>query len=114
MEELHGWGWTDFAHPDDVTAFADKWRACLRKGECFEAEARVRRADGQFRWVWMRNVPLRDPSCRGFWGFKSHQPFEQSSHPSYSLRPKKARFASRQLAGRPSGGSRPNRGLVAL
>jgi PAS domain S-box-containing protein len=57
MRDLQGWGW---AHPDDLPSFADKWRACLSTGECFEGEARVRRADGQFRWVWMRNVPLRD------------------------------------------------------
>jgi formate hydrogenlyase transcriptional activator len=64
MRDLQGWGWAHWAHPDDLPSFADKWRACLSTGECFEAEARVRRADGQFRWVWMRNVPLRDETSR--------------------------------------------------
>src|ERR1700693_1283025 len=64
IQDLHGWGWAGWAHPDDIPTFADKWRACLRTGECFEAESRVRRADGQYRWVWMRNVPLRDETGR--------------------------------------------------
>jgi PAS domain S-box-containing protein len=64
MQELQGWGWADWAYPDDLPPFADKWRACLSTGDCFEAESRVRRADGQYRWVWMRNVPLRDDTGR--------------------------------------------------
>jgi PAS domain S-box-containing protein len=64
MQDLQGWGWVSWAHPGDLPPFAEKWRACLRTGECFEGESRVRRADGQFRWVWMRNVPLRDQSGR--------------------------------------------------
>jgi PAS domain S-box-containing protein len=64
MQDLQGWGWASWAHPDDLPPFADKWRACLRTGQCFEAESRVRRADGQYRWVWMRNVPLRDETGR--------------------------------------------------
>jgi hypothetical protein len=46
MRDLQGWGWAAWAHPDDLSSFTDKWQACLRTGECFEAEARVRRADG--------------------------------------------------------------------
>lgn len=47
MQDLQGWGWAGWAHPDDLPSFADKWRACLRTWQCFEAESRVRRADGQ-------------------------------------------------------------------
>jgi PAS domain S-box-containing protein len=64
MRDVLGWGWAAWAHPDDLPSFSDKWRACLRTGERFEAESRVRRADGQFRWVWMRNVPLREETGR--------------------------------------------------
>src|SRR5580704_16944848 len=64
MRDVLGWGWAAWAHPDDLPSFSDKWRACLRTGERFEAESRGRRADGQFRWVWMRNVPLREETGR--------------------------------------------------
>jgi hypothetical protein len=32
----------------------------LGSGEPFEAEARVRRADGEYRWMLHRKIPLRD------------------------------------------------------
>jgi PAS domain S-box-containing protein len=59
-EELQGWGWTKAIHPDDVTEIVDKWRAALATGEPFVAEARVRRADGEYRWFFHRKEPLRD------------------------------------------------------
>ena len=34
----------------------------MASGEPFEDEARVRRADGQYRWSLIRAVPLRDDS----------------------------------------------------
>jgi PAS domain S-box-containing protein len=38
----------------------EKWRAALSTGEPFEHEARVRRADGEYRTLLHRKVPLRD------------------------------------------------------
>ena len=55
-----GWGWTGVLHPDDKATFVDAWKAALTSGEPFEAEARLRRADGQYRWFLVRAVPLRD------------------------------------------------------
>jgi len=46
--------------PEDVEGFVDKWRAALASGEPFVGESRVRRADGEYRWILQRNVPLRD------------------------------------------------------
>ncbi len=60
LEKLQGWGWTSVIHPDDVEGIVGKWRAALASGEPFEAEARVRRADGEYRWQLHRKVPLRD------------------------------------------------------
>jgi len=36
------------------------WRAAIAAGEPFEHEARVRRADGEYRWMVHRKVPVRD------------------------------------------------------
>jgi PAS domain S-box-containing protein len=47
-------------HPLDKTESLDKWRAALAHGESFEAEARIRRADGCYRWFSIRAVPLRE------------------------------------------------------
>jgi PAS domain S-box-containing protein len=60
LEEIHGWRWTTVIHPEDVEGMVAKWRAALASGEPFEAEARVRRADGQYRWFLHRKVPMRD------------------------------------------------------
>ena len=62
LEEVLGWRWTRFIHAEDREAFVAKWREALATGEPFEAESRVRRADGQYRWVLHRKVPLRDAS----------------------------------------------------
>ena len=60
LEHLLGWKWTASIHPEDVEAFVEKSRAALEAGEPFEGEARVRRADGVYRWMLHRSVPLRD------------------------------------------------------
>jgi formate hydrogenlyase transcriptional activator len=60
LTDLKDWRWTEAIHPEDVEGFVDKWRAALSSGEPFEAESRVRRADGEYRWFLQRNVPLRD------------------------------------------------------
>ena len=53
-----GWGWMNAFHPED--RLKEEWRAALAAGEPFEKEARLRRADGQYRWFLIRAVPLRD------------------------------------------------------
>jgi formate hydrogenlyase transcriptional activator len=59
-EQLLGWGWRDFVHPDDAGRAMDKWRVALAGGEPLEVEVRRRRADGIYRWYLVRQVPLRD------------------------------------------------------
>ncbi len=60
LDKVAGWNWTAFIHPEDVEGIVAKWRACLASGEIFEYETRVRRADGEYRWMFHRKVPLRD------------------------------------------------------
>ena len=60
LDKMAGWNWTAFVHPEDVEGIVAKWRACLATGEIFEYETRVRRADGEYRWMFHRKVPLRD------------------------------------------------------
>jgi formate hydrogenlyase transcriptional activator len=60
LTDLLGWGWTCMIHPEDVEELVAKWRAALESGKAFVAEARVRRADGEYRWFLHREEPLRD------------------------------------------------------
>src|SRR5438445_425596 len=60
LEDVCGWRWTESVHPEDVAALVQKWHAALASGEQLEVEARVRRADGSYRALLHRNVPLHD------------------------------------------------------
>src|SRR6266852_1836409 len=60
MEDMLGWGWGSLVHPDDLTRYVGDWQAAVVTGEPMESEARVRRLDGDYRWLLIRNVPLRD------------------------------------------------------
>jgi PAS domain S-box-containing protein len=62
VEVVQDWGWTTVTHPEDVERFLRGWRSAMASGEPFEDEVRVRRADGQYRWLLIRAVPLRDDS----------------------------------------------------
>jgi PAS domain S-box-containing protein len=58
LEDGLGWGWMNAFHPDD--RLMEEWRADLAAGRPFEKEARLLRADGEYRWFLVRAVPLRD------------------------------------------------------
>ncbi len=57
-DALHGWGWLATIHPDDRTATAEAWSASLASHARFDTESRVRRADGEWRDMLVRGVPV--------------------------------------------------------
>jgi PAS domain S-box-containing protein len=57
-----GYGWTEYVHPDDKEPASTRWMGCVRSGEPYEAEYRLRGVDGAYRWFRARAVPLRDPA----------------------------------------------------
>ncbi len=60
LEDICGWQWTNVIHPADVENVVGKWRSSVATGKPFEAEARLRRADGEYRLMLLRKVPLRN------------------------------------------------------
>src|SRR6266403_2892510 len=60
LDEAFGWKWEAVLHPDDRTRVVTDWHTALKNGQAMESEARVRRADGEYCWWFIRNVPLRD------------------------------------------------------
>ena len=62
LDELEGWKWTSAVHRDDVAELIARWRACLASGQPLGFEARVRRADGEYRWMLHQKVAVRDES----------------------------------------------------
>ena len=51
----------DFVIRDDILASAEEWARNTEAGQPAEAEVRIRRRDGVFRWHVVRAVPLGDP-----------------------------------------------------
>jgi PAS domain S-box-containing protein len=56
---LDGEAWGDIVHPEDVAGAAERWQGARTSGAPYEAEFRLRRADGVYRWHIARAVPIR-------------------------------------------------------
>ncbi len=63
-EQASGWGWTAALHSDDLESLSETWQRSLASEAPGEAEARLRRHDGEYRWFLFRTHPLRDESGR--------------------------------------------------
>ncbi len=55
-----GWGWWDYLHLDDRERSQQRWLECVRSGENYEVEYRLRGKNGDYRWFRARAVPIRD------------------------------------------------------
>jgi PAS domain S-box-containing protein len=55
-----GRGWLNGVHPDDVDRIVGAWHEALASGRPGTIEYRVRRQNGEYRWVAARGVPLLD------------------------------------------------------
>jgi PAS domain S-box-containing protein len=59
-EQASDRGWTVAVHPEDMNALAATWQRIMASEAPGEAEARLRRHDGEYRWFLFRADPLRD------------------------------------------------------
>jgi PAS domain S-box-containing protein len=55
-----GSGWQEVLHPEERDQIAAVWRHSVESGETYEVQVRLRRADGVFRWMLVRGIPMRD------------------------------------------------------
>jgi PAS domain S-box-containing protein len=60
IETLLGSGWQTIVHPDDRARYVAQWKSALAAGEPLEIELRMWTAQRDYRWLLVRNVPLRD------------------------------------------------------
>jgi PAS domain S-box-containing protein len=58
-QERRLWDWDRIVHPADLALALDRWRNALLTGKTYEAEFRLRRADGVYRSHMVRAVPVR-------------------------------------------------------
>jgi PAS domain S-box-containing protein len=75
-EEQYGYGWADHVHPDDRDRVRAEWAAATERGGTYQAEFRLRRADGVYRWFHTRAVPHHDAAGRITKWFGTNTDFE--------------------------------------
>lgn len=60
-EQQLGLAWLEkVVHPEDRERIREHWRAAVQTPGDYDAELRIRRADGQYRWFKARATPVRD------------------------------------------------------
>jgi len=57
-DELKGWGWINSIHPDDRERTADTWSRAVKNRSSYHTQCRLRRRDGEYRWMTVRGVPV--------------------------------------------------------
>jgi PAS domain S-box-containing protein len=61
FEQLQGYGWRQFVHPEDAERAVALRQQTLQTGEPFENEYRFRNGQtGGYRWFLARSIPVRD------------------------------------------------------
>ncbi|MGZ8940421.1 MAG: response regulator [Limisphaerales bacterium] len=68
MEQELGNGWSASIHPDDLARSLETYTTAFDARKPFAMEYRLRRHDGQWRWVYDQGTPLFDDSFRGYIG----------------------------------------------
>src|SRR5262249_31330384 len=59
-EGLSGGRWLQLVHPDHRDAAVRRWLHSVTTGSSYDDSYKLRRADGQFRWIRSVGEPLRD------------------------------------------------------
>ena len=70
LAQEQGMGWTEGVHPDDLQGCLDAYLAAFNSRLNFNSEYRLRRADGEYRWIVDTGVPrfLPDGDFIGYIG----------------------------------------------
>ena len=70
FEAMRGRGWIDCIHPKDRVRINETWAHALASRTLYQAECRIRRADGKWRDMMLRGVPVlrEDGSVREWVG----------------------------------------------
>ncbi len=103
QEQAKGVGWTQAVHPDDLPGLVARCQRILASGTFGEAEARLRRFDGEYRWLLFRPGPLRDESGQIVKWYGINTDIDDRKHAEEELRRNEAFLAEGERLN--SGGS---------
>ncbi len=62
IEECRNSGWLECIQPEDSAKVLADWRRCIETGCRWNREIRIRGADGEYRTILSRGIPIRDES----------------------------------------------------
>lgn len=57
IEQEMDYGWSENVHPEGLKYCLDTYIAALQNGQAFKMSYRLRRADGQYRWILHTGKP---------------------------------------------------------
>jgi PAS domain S-box-containing protein len=94
LEATGAWGWLEALHPDDRARAASAWKGALAAKSLYEIDYRVRRHDGEYRWLLVRGVPVleADGSVREWVGTATD--ISERKRAEDALRASKTRLAA--------------------
>ena len=86
LEQELGGGWAESIHPDDWPASLDTYNRAFDRHDSFRMEYRLRRADGEYRWVLDNGVPRYKPdgSFAGYIGSAIDVTEQKAAHEALS------------------------------
>src|ERR1700751_1110136 len=94
LDEALGWKWEAVLHPDDRARVVADWQTALKNAKALEYEARVRRADGEYCWWLIRNVPLHDEAGKLIKWYGTAIDIEDRKRADQALRKSEERWRS--------------------
>jgi PAS domain S-box-containing protein len=95
-EQAHGTAWTTAVHPNDLDGLVDYWQEILASGRPGEYEARLRRFDGEYRWLLFRATPSRDEDGKVIKWYGTNIDIEERKRAEQNLRRSEAYLAEAQ------------------
>lgn len=66
-EDFINGDWRDAVQPDDNKRVSAAWKTAIAAGQSYEYEFRARAANGEFRWLLARSVPVHDADGQVAW-----------------------------------------------
>src|SRR5581483_11377912 len=86
FEEVKGWGWSKVVHPEDMPSLTAAWQTALSTGVGGATEARMRQANGEYRWFLFRANALLDETGNVVRWFGVNTDIEDSKRAEDALR----------------------------
>ena len=95
-DQARGTRWTTALHPNDLSGLVDYWQRILASCRPGEFEARLRRFDGEYRWVLFRATPRLNENGKAVKWYGTNIDIEERKRAEQDLRRSEAYLAEAQ------------------